>query len=139
VVTPTSVTQTVCDDSERDGVGATFDIDVPAGTTRCLMFFGCLGDITGLGNTISGAIEAAPLFNSNALFGDLLSGLSPTELEECLNWDFVTGDNEQLEECKASPSGPIAIIPTMGQWGMIFATIILGIFAVVALRRRIQI
>ena len=35
-------------------------------------------------------------------------------------------------------TGPVTIIPTMGQWGMIFASIILGIFAVVALRRRIK-
>lgn len=36
------------------------------------------------------------------------------------------------------PSGPIVIIPTMGQWGMIFATIILGIFAVIRLRRKVS-
>jgi len=34
------------------------------------------------------------------------------------------------------PSGPIVIIPTMGEWGMIIATILLGFFAIVALRRR---
>jgi len=34
------------------------------------------------------------------------------------------------------PSGPIVIIPTMSQWGMIFATIILGMFAVLRLRRK---
>jgi len=36
------------------------------------------------------------------------------------------------------PSGPLVIIPTMNQWGMIFASIILGIFAVIALRRRTE-
>ena len=36
------------------------------------------------------------------------------------------------------PSGPIVIIPTMGQWGMIIALIILGFFAVIALRRRTE-
>jgi len=35
-------------------------------------------------------------------------------------------------------TGPVVIIPTMGQWGMIIATIFLGFFAVVALRRRIK-
>jgi len=32
--------------------------------------------------------------------------------------------------------GPIVIIPTLSQWGMIFATIILGMFAVLRLRRK---
>ena len=32
--------------------------------------------------------------------------------------------------------GPIVIIPTMGQWGMIIATILLGFFAIAALRKR---
>jgi len=36
------------------------------------------------------------------------------------------------------PSGPIVIIPTMGQWGMIFAAIILGMFAVIRLRRKVS-
>ena len=36
------------------------------------------------------------------------------------------------------PSGPLVIIPTMGQWGMIIATILLGFFAIAALRRRIK-
>jgi len=34
------------------------------------------------------------------------------------------------------PSGPIVIIPTMGQWGMIFAAIVLGMFAVIRLRKK---
>jgi len=36
------------------------------------------------------------------------------------------------------PSGPIAIIPTMGQWGMIIASVILGFFAIIALRKRTE-
>jgi len=32
--------------------------------------------------------------------------------------------------------GPLVIVPTMGQWGMIIATILLGFFAIVALRKR---
>ena len=35
-------------------------------------------------------------------------------------------------------TGPVTIIPTMGQWGMIIATILLGFFAVFAIRRRIK-
>lgn len=33
-------------------------------------------------------------------------------------------------------SGPLVIIPTLSQWGMIFAAIILGMFAVLRLRRK---
>ena len=35
-------------------------------------------------------------------------------------------------------TGPVTIIPTMGQWGMIIATILLGFFAVFAIRIRIK-
>jgi len=116
--------------SGAEGVGVTYDIEVPAGTTRCLMLFSCLADITGFDNTVAGALSAATLFDSNALTGDLLSGLSNMELEECLNWDF--GGREPPSE---PPSGPIVIIPTMGQWGMVIASVILGFFAIIRLRR----
>lgn len=36
------------------------------------------------------------------------------------------------------PSGPTVIVPTIGQWGMILATIILGLFAVLRLRKRTE-
>jgi len=34
------------------------------------------------------------------------------------------------------PAGPLTIIPTMGQWGMIIVTVLLGFFAVRMLRNR---
>ncbi len=38
-------------------------------------------------------------------------------------------------ECpQPAPSGPTVIVPTMGQWGMIFTAIILGLFAIQRLR-----
>jgi len=37
--------------------------------------------------------------------------------------------------CPEPPSGPIVIIPTMGQWGMVIASVILGFFAIIRLRR----
>lgn len=40
------------------------------------------------------------------------------------------------DEPPLPPSGPIVIIPTMGQWAMIFTSIILGLFAVIILRRK---
>ena len=33
------------------------------------------------------------------------------------------------------PSGPVVVIPTMGQWGMVIASVILGFFAIIRLRR----
>jgi len=42
-------------------------------------------------------------------------------------------------DCPAPlPEGPLVIIPTMNQWGIIIATILLGFFAVIALRRRTE-
>ena len=40
----------------------------------------------------------------------------------------ATGD----PSCESA--GPVAIIPTMGQWGMIIAAVFLGIFAIIRLR-----
>ena len=77
---PASVTQEVCDTTSQ-GAEVAFDITVPQASTRCLMLFACLADITGTDNTIAGALAAAPLFNSNdTIPGDLLSGLSETQL-----------------------------------------------------------
>ena len=81
----------------------------------------------------------------------------PAAIEGCVEFGFCDEENDTCPgvpndslcaegeicelatgNCIELPSGPIVIIPTMGQWGMIFASIILGIFAVVALRRRIK-
>jgi len=125
--TPTFVTNLVCDDSDEDGVGAEFDITVPERSTRCLMLFACLGDFTGTANTIDGALADAPLFNSNdTIPGDLLSGLSDTQLTECSNWDF--GD--------PPPPRPPEPIPTLSEWGLIAMAGILGIVGFMVMRRR---
>jgi len=120
---PTSVTQTVCDDSGNEGVGATYDITVPQASTRCLMLFACLADITGTENTIAGALAAAPLFDSNdTIPGDLLTGLTIAQLAECVNWDF--------------PEPRPDVIPTLSEWGLIAMAGILGIVGFMVMRRR---
>ena len=111
----------MCDDSGDEGVGAEFDLNVPEQSTRCLMFFACLGDITGVDNTIAGALADAPLFNSNdTIPGDLLRELSKRQLTECVNWDFTF----------------TTIVPTLSEWGLIAMAGVLGVFGFIVLRRR---
>ena len=53
-----------------------------------------------------------------------------------VSWDGLCVE-EATDLCGSEcVAGPVVIIPTMGQWGMIFATIILGMFAVIRLRRK---
>jgi len=56
----------------------------------------------------------------------------------CLDrWDNVCVD-EAMELCGGlcgGSEGPVVIVPTMGQWGIIFASIILGIIGIVAIIR----
>lgn len=86
-VTPSAYTQTVFDDAATNGLGATFNVSVPANQTRSLMLFAGLGDITGNGNTIAGAISAAALFdNVSTLPAGALSGLSAQQQSEIVNW-----------------------------------------------------
>ena len=67
------------------------------------------------------------LVTINTSTGDA-TNIGPTV--ECLNTIAFSPDVE--------PTGPLVIIPTMGQWGMIIATILLGFFAIAALRRRTE-
>jgi len=46
--------------------------------------------------------------------------------------EFVAPPTPEPEE----PSGPIVIIPTIGQWGMVLAAMILGLYAIRMLRNR---
>ncbi len=90
-VIPTSYTELVCNCSARNGLGATFNVSVPAGATRSLMFFAGLGDITGTPNTISGAINAAvALFDAVELDPSLLAGLSAEQQSDIVNWNNTT-------------------------------------------------
>ena len=54
-----------------------------------------------------------------------------------VNWDDKCASEAQ-ELCGSlcsEPAGPVTIVPTMGQWGMILATIILGATGVFAIVR----
>jgi hypothetical protein len=116
-VTPSSVTQSVFDCSATNGIGATFNITVPAATGRSLMFFAGLGSIVGTGNTIAGAIGSAANFNSNAtltaLDPTLLADLTSDQLLEILNWDFSGG-----VVSTTTTTTTTVRIPTVGHWGL---------------------
>ena len=86
-----AVTQTVFDCAATNGVGWSYNVSVPPGITRRLLFFAGLENMLGTGNTVPGAIANAAIFNDTmALHGttDLTSGLSNAELLEVRNWDF---------------------------------------------------
>jgi hypothetical protein len=90
-LTPASVTQAVFECSSPDGAGWTFNLPVPAGATRRLLYFAGLEDMLGTGNTVVGAIANAAIFNdAMALHNttDLTSGLTNAELLQIVNWDF---------------------------------------------------
>lgn len=122
-VTPSSVTQAVFDCSDTNGIGATFDISVPAFSGRSLMFFAGLGSILGTGNTIAGAILNAARFNSNAtltsLDPTLFNDLTSDQIQAILNWDFVGG----VIPTTSTTTTTVPQIPTAGNWG----TLILGL------------
>ena len=88
-VTPSSYTQAVCYDSGTQGLGATFNLTIPAGGTRSLMFFAGLGGVTVNDNLVASAQSAAALFNSNAtLLPGWLTGLTTAQKAQIANWSF---------------------------------------------------
>ncbi len=98
-VTPTLATTTVFECAGPQGLGVAFDISVPPGARRSLMFFAGLGDITIAENTVAGALAAATLFDDIATIpAELLAGLTESEI---LNWRFDCGNGvvDAGEEC----------------------------------------
>jgi hypothetical protein len=82
-VTASSVSQTVFDCSGTQGILVTYEITVPAGETRALLFYHQLN------NTADSALTAAAIFNTTPAEGsDLIEGLSEQQLEQVLNWSF---------------------------------------------------
>ena len=122
-VTPTSYTQTVFDCSATNGLGATFNLTIPAGGTRSLMFFAGLGGVTVNDNVVASAQSAAALFNSNAtLLPGWLTGLTTAQKAQIANWSFPSTCSgagyvgSQLTVCKlacesnSTPSVKAALI-----------------------------
>ncbi|HSG31787.1 MAG TPA: hypothetical protein VLB82_09600 [Thermodesulfobacteriota bacterium] len=72
----------------------------------------------------------APVCTTN----DDCDDLELCTIDTCVDESFCTSvfDESIAPECEQSS----VIIPTMGQWGMLLATIVLGIFAVISMRSK---
>ena len=76
--------------SGTQGLDTSFNVTVPANSTRSLMFFGGIGGVTVADNTVASAQASAALFDSNAtLPADWLTGLNATQQSQILNWAFA--------------------------------------------------
>ncbi len=86
---PSTVTTTVFDCVGTEGIGVSFNISIPANSTRQLLFFAGLGDMRGLGNTVAGALTNAAMFDVYLdIDPSLLAGIANSELGEILNWEL---------------------------------------------------
>ncbi len=129
-VTPSFVTSSVFSCIGSQGIGASFEITVPARDTRALMFFAGLGDIVGLDNTVAGAIANAAMFNNNGTIdASLLAGITDAELVEIVNWAIVPARTGGGGRCSiANPAGSawqagdmwllLAFAACLGLWRM---------------------
>jgi hypothetical protein len=81
--TPATASLDVFSCAGTQGVLGTFDVTIPAGSTRHLMFFNQLNQTNAEG------LAGAAMFDTNpAEGGDLLGGLTQQQLSEALNWAF---------------------------------------------------
>ncbi len=90
---PASVGTTVYNCSDTDGILADFMLTVPAGQTRRLLFF------NGLSPDNTQAATDATVFDTNPIRGgDLLSGLSVSDLLQIVNWNFCTTESANCDD-----------------------------------------
>jgi hypothetical protein len=81
---PTAVSETVFDCAGTEGISADFEITVLPGQTANLLFFNQLNQ-----TNEEGLASAASNFDPTPESGSpLIAGLSDTQLENVLNWDF---------------------------------------------------
>jgi hypothetical protein len=128
-VTPSAVTEQVFGCAGSQGLGATFDLTIPAGGTQALMFFMGIGEIDGTGSTdIANAQTNAQQFGSFATIDASLTGdLTQQELDQIVNW---TGSGV------TPPPTPGVAIPTLSTWSLLLlALLMLGLPMTLALRR----
>lgn len=126
-VLPDSYTQTVFDCSGTQGMGATFTLTVPAGSTQSLVFFGGIAEIDGTGdNDTANAMANAAMFESLSTVDSSLTGdLSPAQISQIVNYVGV----------------PVAVpdmlpVPTLSQWALYALMALLGLIGLGSFRRK---
>jgi hypothetical protein len=111
--TPTSVSSTVFGSSTTNGALASFDVTVPAGSTRFLMFFQVVsGGSNGTPN--STAVASAAVWNTPIAAGSpLLAGISAADAGLIVNWTkvVVTAPPTTLPAA-ALPAAAVGVVPT---------------------------
>lgn len=98
-VLPYFATNTVFSCAGTQGVGMSFEVAVPPGQSRSLMFFAGLGSVIAPTNTVAGALAAAPLFDDlPTIPAELLTGVA---LQNVVNWNYLCGNGvvDVGEEC----------------------------------------
>ena len=126
-VTPSAYTQTVFDCAATNGVGATFNLSIPANSSLSLVFFAGLGGITANDNTVASALSnAAAIFNTPDGVANRggFAGLSAQQTASLANWGPVAG------------SGSVAAVPTLAQWALVLLAILVAGVGGLVLRRR---
>ena len=126
-VTPELVTEAVYTCSSVDGLGATFDLTIPAGGTQALMFFMGIAEIDGTGSTDTANAEAnAQQFSDFGTIDTSLTGdLTQQQLDQIVNW---TG--------QGTGPAPSVSVPAVSNWSLlILIMLMLGVPAFVAIRK----
>jgi hypothetical protein len=111
VLRPSSVSSTVFASATTDGALATFDVTVPAGATRYLMFFQV---VTGGGNGTpnAAAVATAAVWNTNLASGSpLLAGIPPADVTSILNW-AVAGPASAPAPASVPAAAAVGVVPT---------------------------
>jgi hypothetical protein len=106
-VTTSSVSLTAFVCAGPQGVLANYSITVPAGQTRALMFFHQIND------TAANAVMAVTVFDTTPGLGSspLVVGLTQTQLDQVLNWDFVPPDTDGDGVLDYDDVCPATVIP----------------------------
>ncbi|HEX4943011.1 MAG TPA: IPTL-CTERM sorting domain-containing protein [Usitatibacteraceae bacterium] len=119
-----AVTRTVFTCSGAQGLGMTYNLNVPAFASQSVMLFAGLEGVNANNNTVASATTAAALFDSNAtLQADWLDGMNAGQLAQVVNWAFPA-------VVAAQP------IPTLSELAMVVLSAMMGAVAFLAIRRR---
>lgn len=98
-----------------DEVSADFEVTVPAGATRYLMFFSQLSDTVGAAEAGTGDFDSGSALGA----AGFLSGLSAGELAATLNWGSLAASTPSIPcaECGDQPNGTFSMPITFVEGG----------------------